>query len=378
MRSVFVSRFLFLTLATTLLVGAGCGPTLVSQPIAEPLGSAETRPLAQHEGFGTIPSPPSPIIRPGTNGSVRIQAEFPNLPPTVAVLRIKEGRPNAPELRNIAAALGIPGSMFGSNPESRQLTLEWKDADGFRWNYDADGRRVEFTAATATPKTLTVSAWPDKQAAFEAALTFLTSKGVDLRRLGVPYFDPDWTGWWEGQKNAGRCMDAATVALIRSFAATAPKTLRPPTLPFATETVCTTPEFPARLSVTFNATQDTQTILSGDGTPYTGAALVLDAATLDILSGSFLVTRDPLRSDYPSLTLEEARTRMASGGQGGTPNGDVVIASILFEWFQIENMETPRTRFLYPALVGRGTITYRDETTGPYTIVVPLLNKQDE
>lgn len=357
------------------LFGAGCflQTPIASPQIAESIGqSFEERPIAQLRGFGDIPRTPSPHLRPGFRGSVRVKADFPAIPPNVTVLRERSGRPSDTQIRNIAGTLNIPSGTIGANPDGRELALEWKDDRGVAWTSNASERRLDFTDESKPITTLTVSSLPDDSTAIASAMAFFQDRGVDTTRYGSAYVDPDWTAWWNVEKARGRCMSSQTLASIRAISASMSWIDDGlPTLPQSTS--CVPPEFPSRMVVRLSATQDGQAILHDDGSPYHGATLLVDAATGDVASGWFTIPVDPDRSDYPALTINEARERMARGGQGGTPNGDVTIDAISFEWYRVDDGATPRTDYLYPTLVGSGSITYPDKTTSPYRIVVPLV-----
>jgi hypothetical protein len=211
--------------------------------------------------------------------------------------------------------------------------VTWKDAVGVSWTAEADGRRVDFSDEAHPMTSLTVSALPSTESATQLARAFLEDHGVSIERFGVPYVYQDWSAL---QKN--------TV-------------------------------LPSRMVVRFNTTQDGQGIFSDSGMPHVGAELIIDAAAGRVVSGFFTFAADPYRSDYPGLTQTEAEARMVRGGQGSTPNGNVTVTTIHFEWYAIESADDPPTRYLYPALVGEGTIEYADKTTAPYRIVVPLVKQ---
>lgn len=364
-------------LGCTTLLGAGCFlPSPPASPqIAESIGqSFEERPIAQLKGFGEIPKAPAPRLRPGFRGSVRVTADFPTIPPNITVLRERSGRPTDTQTRNIAGTLNVPGGAVGANPDGRELSLAWKDEHGVAWMATASERRLDFTDESKPISTLTVSSWPENATAIASAMAFFRDRGVDTKRYGSAYVDPDWAAWWKVENARGRCMSRQTLASIRAISASmAWVDDGLPTLPRNDGASCVPPEFPSRMVVRFSAMQDGQSILHDDGSPYHGATLLVDAATGDVASGWFTVPVDPDRSDYPALTLDEARARMARGGQGGTPNGDVTIDAITFEWTRVDDGRIPRTDYLYPALVGSGSITYPDKTTSPYRIVVPLV-----
>jgi hypothetical protein len=364
-------------LGSILFLGAGCSLTQdqISPQIALPIGQLFLdRPIEQVKGFGEIPKIPSPQLRPGVTGSVRVTAEMPSIPSVVTVLRLKSGRPNDAQLRNIASSFGIPGGAIGAAPISREMSVEWKDEQGIRWTYHGSERRLEFADESKDLKTLTVSAWPEKAKIMENTLAFLDSHGVNRRRLADPYIEPDWGDWWESQRAAGRCMSRQFLNEVRTLSAT-PLLMQEdiPTPPSSLNTTCVSPEFPSRVIVHMNATQDGQGIFSSNGTPVHGATAILDAATGAVVSGRFLAPVDPDRSDYPAISLKEASGMLARGGLGGTPQGDVTIDEVMFEWLFITDGSDPSITYLYPAFVGYGTILGTDKKTGPYRIVVPLV-----
>jgi hypothetical protein len=352
-------------------VGAGCA-SINTTPVTQPLNETLTkRPVEQFRGFGDIPTVPAPQLRPGSSGRIRLLADVPDVPSRVMVLRVNTGRPSDTLLHNASNALELPIGILGESPVGEDMSIQWKDASGIRWIATANGRRVSFSDEQHPVQTLTVSALPSTDEILRIAQTFLLDHGVRMTRFGNPYINPDWSAWWNAQKAAGRCMNASTLVAIRALSASA--AWEGGSYPTLNATGCTNPEFPSRVIVNFTATQDGQGIFLGNGTPVIGARLLVDVSTGRVTSGFFTIPADPLRSDYPGISQSDARDRLLRGGQGGTPNGDVTINTVRFEWFPIENTEDPPTQFLYPSLVGEGIITYPDETSSPYRIVVPLV-----
>lgn len=366
--------------AALALLGAGCfnRAPLISPSIAEPIGkNLEERPITQTQGFGRLPKTPPPQLRPGVRGSIRILAESPSLPPTISVLRVKNGRPNDTQLRNILNSFDIPGAVLGENPDGGKVALEWKDAEGTQWRALTAERTLKFLTTQPTFTNLSVSKLPDKQAAIDKAASFLQSHGASLKRYGTSYVAPDWKAWLEDEQAQGRCMNAQSLLTIRSLGDPLAAPEKPPlTLPPQRDATCLNPEFPPHLVVRFNAMQDGQAILHGDGSSRYGAIIVVNAATEEVMSGWFTLPVDPERSDYPTLTPDEVRDRLARGGQGGTPNGEVTITAATFEWYAMNDGREPKTEYLYPAIVGHGAIKYPNGTTSPYTIVVPVIKDQ--
>ncbi len=255
--------------------------------------------------------------------------------------------------------------------------MEWKDDAGIHWTAYANEHRVEFQDESIPKTTLTLSAWPKTQPLINNALSFLHDHGINTRWYGLGFVEPDWQAWWNAEREQKHCMTAQTLEVIRTLTPAAD--LSSPTfplLPDAAHAACVTPEFPAQLIVHFSATQDGQAIFLDDGSPVFAASLLVDIASGRVVRGWMTVPEDPDRSDYPSLSPEDAQMHLASGGLGGTPHGDITITSISFEWYQIQDQRRPTTTYLYPAFIGHGTIQYKDGTSSPYRIVVPLVKNQ--
>ncbi len=356
--------------------GAGCNvlPTLTAPQIADPIGKgSEATPIAQLKGFGDIPAVPTPLVRPGSRGTIRITADVPDVPPNETVLRLTSARPNQTELQNIASGMNMPASLIGPTPTSHELTMEWQDDQNITWTITGSNRRATFIRTTSPVQTLTVSKLPEPTVAIQAAQQFLTDHGIELTRFGSVYMDPDWTEWWAAQKAQSRCMTAQTLSILRGTVASAPLDATFPVLPSESGSVCVAPELPAQMVIRFNAKQDGQAVFQNDSAPVYGASLVYDVATKQISSGWMTLGIDPDRSDYPGISLDEAKDRLSRGGQSGPPNGDATITAITFEWELIGDGHVPLTDYLYPALVGEGTIVAPDGTTKPYRVVVPLV-----
>ncbi|MCR4278861.1 MAG: hypothetical protein NUV81_03080 [bacterium] len=308
------------------LLGAGCvferatSSPSISAPITEQTTEA---PIAQRNGFGDIPPSPIPPRKPGVQGSVRLHAEFPSLPPNSTVLRIRSGQPSAPELQNIAQALQLPQGTIGRNPVTQELLLSWKDDEGRVWTYNGDEGLIHLSNSVIRNADMGGVLFHD-DVLKDHAIGFLRSIGAELTRIGNPYID-------EGASDS-------KIAVIR-----------------------------------FNAKQDGQGIWSENGSARIGATIEIQRMGGRILEGSLMIRQDPDRSDYPTRPQETVQKQLAQGGLTGTPNGDVVIDEISFEWLQVTNHAELNTTFLYPAIIGNGIITYPDKRTAPYRIVVSLV-----
>lgn len=378
MRSLIIAG----CISSLALFGVGCSlspttdqPPVLTQPIDKIF---DQRPIPQFQGFGTIPVPPAPPIRPNANGTVHLNASLPTIPTNVTVLRVKDGRPDDLQIRNITSNLHLPPGVLGYHPRGQQLSLSWQDDQEGVWTLNATDRRLDMRRTTSTQSTLTVSAWPDSQVLLNTARAFLQNHGISSQYYGSFYLQPDWSAWWQAEQTNGRCMTADTLRTVRILSQEPGDV--PTAFPLLAEqkkAACIHPEFPAQAIVRINVTQDGQIILHADGSPYNAAELHIDVTTMSVVSGWLTIPTDPDRSDYPAQSLRDIQAALLRGGQGGTPNGDVTIDTTSFEWYKIRDISVvPPIDYLYPALIGHGEITYADNRTAPYRIVVPLIKNE--
>lgn len=372
-----LSRPLFFSAMTSvMLLGAGCYTSVApTQPLADSIvPEGGIRPISQHQGFGRLPAVPAPTLRPGTSGSVRLETSLPMLPPEVTVLRVSSGKPNATALRNIAGALSIPGGTIGTQPESHNLSLEWTNEDNTVWTYDASERQLIYRDPVHSNTALTVSAWPTSKMILEQTVRFMDTHGI-LRRLYMqPSIEPDWGSWWNDVSSSGHCMSLSSLETVRVLSSSLSLLQQgPPSLPHTLDVNCVNSEFPSRIIVQLNATQDGQAIYLKDGSFERGGTIVMNAQDQTVLSATFKLSTDPERSDYPALSANEARAALLKGGLGGTPKGDVTLTKTSFDWLRVETGDALKISYLYPVLVGQGTLKTADGSTSAYRVIVPLI-----
>lgn len=366
------NRFRFVLLTASLAsFGAGCFAPTQSPSIAEPLvANVAEQPVQKNLGFGNLPR----IQLQPSRARVTLASPVPELPVKITVLRPQRGTPNQTELRNVLNALSISDAAAGLHPTVSDLTLRWTDDQRVQWSYTGSERLLEFTDQSAPNEPVTVASLPTADAMIRVASSFLLERGIRAEDYGTPYVDPDWMAWWERSSAAGKCVDAASLATIRATASSAPFLIgRPPILSDAKSTHCLSTEFPTRHVVHFPAMADGRAIVRADGSILDGASVLIDASRLRAVGGRITLQTDSDRSDYPSLTAEEAAAQFLAGGISG-PSGTVTLSSYAFAQLRVTDTKTAEpTAYLIPSLVASGFRIAPDGTSAPIRIVVPLL-----
>jgi len=360
--------------AALALFGAGCLPAVVAPKMAEQLDNrvTESSPVAQDSGFGTLPSIQVPTRHP----HVTINAVFPQIPPNVTIIRLRRGTPNETELRNISSAIGIPAGTVTDHPIQSTLDLSWTDDQGFRWNYKADERALEFSLAQPQKSPLTLSNLPSNDEIMNIANSFLLQRAFDAQSYRNAAVDPDWNNWWLRAKAIGMCMDVESLMNVRAIGSSDPfMASGPPPLPTTASTTCVSPEFPSKAVVRYHAFVDERDVLTSDGTYVDGIEMVIDARSKQVVGGRVALFTNADRSDYPALTADQANALMQNGGLSAI-TGDVTITSIDFGSYRLESTTgDQRTVYLIPALIGFGTRTNADGTIESVRIVSPLVKQ---
>jgi len=350
-------------------LGAGClAPTTtikVAQPFAD---QAQSQAVAINQGFGKLPRIPVPASR----ANVKIKAALPKLSPNITVLRLRQGLPNDTELKNLTNALEIPAAVLGSYPKTKEMEIEWRDDQGFRWSYRASDRSLEFRN-TATSGPLTVAALKPYDELITTANSFIFARGFRSLFYRPGLMDPDWYMWWANGVTNRKCMDTATVKQIRSIAASDPLLAGgpPPLVPDAGG--CAKAEFPSRTAVRYHALLDERDIVRADGSYVNGAEIVVDQSNKSIVSGKINLFYDPERSDYPALTNNQVIDALERGGLSGA-TGDIEVTTLDFVFLRLEDTSvSPPSVYLIPSVMGKGTRARPDGQTQAFNIVTPLL-----
>lgn len=363
------TKYLIPALVLLSLVGAGCWttptPPKVAQPFANPSVSQH---IAAEKGFGKLPQ----IEVSPSQAKVTVSASLPRLPPDVTVLRVRQGLPNDTELKNLTNALNIPAAVLGNFPSAREMSMEWRDDQGFRWSYRASERTLEFWN-TATSGPLTVDLLKPYDELVTTANSFIFSRGFRPQYYRTGLMIPDWHMWWANGLANGRCMDAETIRSIRGISASDPLLAGLPGALSRDANRCVKPEFPARTAVRYRAMLDERDVVRRDGSYVNGAEIVIDHSNKSVVSGKINLFYDPERSDYPALTNDQALDFIKRGGLSGA-SGEIEITSLEFVFLRIEDDSTTQPNiYLIPSVLGKGTHLRPDGQTQAFSIVAPLL-----
>ena len=352
-----------ITLLSCSALGAGCFSPLQSRPTAEPLvQTPNTQVIAPKNGFGVLPTIPS------TNGNptITFAKPIPELPTSITVIHQPSGNPNETELRNLAAAIHIPGGAIGNRTFGKETFLEWTDDQLAHWTYRASQQLLEFHFESAPNTPFTVYELPTNDTIIQVANSFLNGRGILLRNYRDGLVEPDWNLWWVKGRAQQRCMNTDTLFAIREIAsAVSLVSGTPPGLPLAQTTTCTRTEFPARVIVRYHAMVDGLDVVKPTGEYVQGIELIIDTSRNTVVSGNITLTRDPERSDYAALKTQEVTAALQKGGLAGT-SGNITLSS--YSIVLLKNGE-----YLIPSLKAMGTRKTSAGDTEAVQLVVPLL-----
>ena len=345
------------------MLGAGCFTAPQSQQVAEPLiQTVNELVIAPQNGFGEIPAIPSMSGQP----TVSFARALPTLPTKITVIRQRSGNPNETELRNLAAAIHLPGGIIGNRTYGKETLLEWTDDQQANWSYRASQQLLDFSITTPPTAPFTTFQLPTNDKIIQIADSFLNGRGIQLRKYREGLVEPDWNLWWIRGKEQQRCMDNATLYSIRETAASVSLLSgTPPSLPLANSVTCTGTEFPARVVVRYHAMMDELDVVKSTGEYVQGAELIVDTLQHQVISGKIILTNDAERSDYNALNAQQVTAALQKGGLTGT-QGALTLNTYSIVLLKVNE-------YLIPSLKAVGSRINTNGDTEPIQLVVPLL-----
>lgn len=345
------------------MIGAGCLAQPQSRQVAELLiQTVNEQVIAPQNGFGDIP------VIPSTSGNptVSFARALPTLPTKITIIRQHSGNPNETELRNLAAAIHLPGGIIGNRTFGKETLLEWTDNQQASWSYRASQQHLDFSIPTPPTTPFTTFQLPTNDKIIQIADSFLNGRGIQLRKYREGLVEPDWNLWWMRGKEQQRCMDNATLYSIRETAASVSLLgVAPPSLPLAASVACTGTEFPARVVVRYHAMMDELDVVKSTGENVQGAELVVDTLQRQVVSGKIILTNDTERSDYNALNAQQVTAALQKGGLTGT-QGTLTLNTYSIVLLKVNE-------FLIPSLKAIGSRIHANGDTEPIQLVVPLL-----
>ncbi len=345
--------------------GAGCFVPPQSQRVAEPLiQTANPDVIAPQNGFGTLPAIPSLTGQP----TITFAQPLPTLPTKITVIRLRSGNPSETELRNLAAAIHLPGGIIGNRTFGKETLLQWTDDQRISWSYRASQQLLDFSFETAPSAPYTTFQLPTNDNIIQTADAFLTNHGIQLQRYRNGLVEPDWNLWWIKGKEQQRCMDNSTLYSVREIASSASLLSgSPPSLPFASSTTCTGTEFPARVVVRYHAMMDELDVVQPTGEYVQGVELMVDTLQNNVISGKITLMGDAERSDYTALNAQQVIAALQKGGLTGT-SGNLTLQTYSIVLRKIN-------QYLIPSLKATGSRITASGALEPIQLVVPLLSR---
>lgn len=361
-----------------LLLGAGCASLIPSTPASTSVDSGSPSPegtIAYMQGFGLLPGKNPNVAGVSSPGIAVEWTELPALTPTVTVIRKRKTVPNATVLQNLTSAINIPVGALGANPSAKQLSLTWDDESGFRWNYDAKPDRLSFDRISYDAPIVTSALATDEQLT-QAATGAMTARGLLSSDWSSPYVVFSWKSWWDARVSEGKCMTNASLAIIKRMAIES--SLDYDLLPSLAKTGssdCVNPQFPNYQVVRYSLNKDGQRVYESDGMPTIGGEVVIRLDTLEAVRGWAELRREADRSNYESVQKDRLEAYLKQGGILGFPKSTASYKITKFNQgayhYSVDVNGEQRT-FYIPAIQGEGLLTYKDGSTTPYAVIVPL------
>lgn len=373
MNSRFIARIGLLVA----LMGAGCS-SFVPTPPTPSVDSGSPSPegvIAYMQGFGLLPGKnPNPILSVDPDIRVELVDLLP-LTPTVTVIRKRRTVPNDTVLQNLTSAINVPVGALGAHPKAKQMSITWDDESGFRWNYEARTDHLSFDRVSYDAPIVTTSLASDEQLT-QAATNAMIDRGLMSTDWSSPYVVFSWKAWWDARIAEGKCMTKSSLSIIKRMAIES--SLDYDLLPSLSKTGssdCVNPEFPNYQVVRYSLSKDGLRVFERDGMPTIGGEVVVRLDTQEIVRGWVELKHDADRSNYESLQKDRLETYLKQGGILGFPKSTASykltkLAHGSYHYSVDVNGE--QRTFYIPAVQGEGLLTFKDGTTTPYAVIVPL------
>ncbi|MFZ2804380.1 MAG: hypothetical protein WA001_04090 [Patescibacteria group bacterium] len=321
------------------------------------------------------------------------------------VLQVERTLPDTDTASAFAQNAGLPPQALPSNAEIQSMSLQWNDADGFQWTFDARGRTVSFWKNVQAIQPLTNSntkpSYTDAEI-LNIANAFLDAHGFGaIRQSGgtvedMPqiYAVPEAVATpaptmapcpilfqnGSGGGSAGMPTNAATVqssgpsvGSSAGSASIAPDIAIPPCGGY----------FPQTVTVVYGGMREGKKVVDTNGNPFQEDSVTVSLDTKDVTGGNLQVEENVDRANYPLIDQATAMKRLQSGGQNpvypwGSEGGTIKVNLANYEivWMRYDAWEDNDNQTYYlPALLATGTVDRDIKGQAPesYSTLVPLV-----
>ena len=368
--------------AIIILLGAGCvSESLTNIEISEGGAPSPDGLITFREGFGKVPgvNPLNPQIGRQA-GQIEWNAEIPNIPSEITVIRKRRTLPEPAFLQNMTTAIGIPAGALRLDPVATALKIEWEDDQGYHWIYDGSTARLEFQQNQSVD-IQTVSALPIDELIILTAEKFLGDRGIDMTGWGDPALATSWNIWWLNEQRNGYCMTRETIASLRESARNPYMGIQGMEHLTRDTNFCTSPEFPAHQVIRFFVSQDDKAVYDANGEPEKVGEVIIRTDTMTVESGFFYLAKEADRSNYPAMTPQALIEYIRRGGINGIPGDADVNEEVFLSTFHEglykhdAYLDGEMRTYFIPAIQAEGIYKTTAGATKEFSMIVPLVRE---
>jgi hypothetical protein len=380
-------------MATTLTAGTNAEKGIATPSVAVAQGkpgSAIARPI------------PYPQPHPVTVEYI-LDAAIPTWGADGDVLQVTKNLPDTSAVRLLAGQSGLPSQVTNAMRNLSSLSIQWVDADGYQWTFDAGNRTTSFWKNQTTEDVNAKQAPSlDQNKVLKAAYAFLDAHGFSaIRERGgtiqdLPQILPMMKGASTGSSMPCRVMmqNSGMMEASAPPSATNPATdadvTSNGTKGVATPDASATPTiypnpcgwWPQQVSVVYPNTKEGKAISDPYGNNSVAATITVNLDTNQVTNGNVMLDESTVRSSYPLIDVDTAKRRLESGGRNpvypwGSESGNITVhlKTIEVVWMRYDSWNNNANETYYlPALLAKGTLNRgKGYATEDYQTIIPLL-----
>lgn len=367
--------------------------------VGAPIAAAEGRGIAGTATMiapGVIEKPlPSPVPRPKpVTVEYTIATDLPSWGSTGDVLQAQPALPDMNIASGFARSAGLPSQAIGSGSKVTTVSLQWRDADGYSWTFDAGSRNVSFWkeqpyARIMMPETADANAAPpkiDEQAVLRAADAFLDAHGFsDIRKTGGKIQEMPWIGGMM-RSDAAAVMPCPAVEAQTKEARPEATMMIEPGGTGGSGIAYPCGWWPQQVTVVYGGTLENRNVVDAGGWPAQNASISVGIRTNDVENGAIQLATNVSRSSYPLIDAETAKKRLQSGALNpvwpwGNETGTikVTLSKISLVWMRYDAwVDAEQETYYLPALLAEGTVErgIKGQQPEEYRTVLPLVSDE--